>query len=104
MRRPVDNQDLDRILDSNYGKVDINGGRVGNGGTVDALRYEIATGELLSPNGHRQAAEQIRTRLQTFVRRATNSPNPNGTGVVFFQRDSDYANELIEDLNNALGN
>ena len=104
MRRPVDDPNLDKILDSNYGRVSINGARVGNGGTADALRYEDATGQLLSPSGHRQAAEQMRNRLQAYVRRVTNSPNPNNEGTTFTRRDIDYANELIADLNNALGN
>ncbi|WP_206540015.1 hypothetical protein, partial [Ruegeria sp. ANG-R] len=104
MRRSVDDPNLDAILDSNYGNVSINGARVGNGGTADALRYENATGELLSPSGHRQKAIELRTRLQTYVRRATNSPNPNSVGTTFTQRDIDYANELIRDLDNAIGN
>ena len=104
MRRSVDDPNLDAILDSNYGNVSINGARVGNGGTADALRYENATGELLSPSGHRQKAIELRTRLQTYVRRATNSPNPNSAGTTFTQRDIDYANELIRDLDNAIGN
>ncbi len=62
------------------------------------------TGQLLSPSGHRQAAEQMRNRLQAYVRRVTNSPNPNNEGTTFTRRDIDYANELIADLNNALGN
>ena len=103
MRRSVDDPSLDAILDSNYGNVSINGARVGNGGTADALRYEIATGELLSPSGHRQKAIELRTRLQTYVRRVTNSPNPNSAGTTFTKRDIDYANELIRDLDNAIG-
>ena len=104
MRRVVDDPTLDGILVSNYGQVSISGARIGNGGTADALRYENATGELLSPSGHQQAAEQMRIRLQTYVRRATNSPNPNNAGTIFIQRDIDYANELIADLNDVLGN
>lgn len=104
MRRAVDDLNLDAILDSNYGNVSINGARVGNGGTADALRYDNATGELLSPSGHRQKAIELRTRLQIYVGRATKSPNPNSAGTTFTQSDVDYANELIKDLSNAIGN
>ena len=102
-RRPVDDPELNRILDSNFGKFTPDGTRVGNGGTADALRFENATGELLSPKGHRQDALALRKRLRKFVRKSINSPNPDRDGVIRTKRDIDFANELIKDLDDALG-
>lgn len=102
LRRQVDDPILDAILDSNYGVRSSSGMRVGNGGTADALRYEKATGELLSPNGHGQKASDLKSRLEKYVQKATNSPNPNNNGTIYTARDIEYARELIRDLNDAL--
>ncbi len=102
MRREVDDPRLDAILDSLYGQKSIPGGRVGNGGTSDALRHETTTGKLLSPSGHKQKASEMVARLESYVKRATNSPNPNRDGHTYTKRDIDFAMELIRDLQDAL--
>ncbi|WP_218572551.1 hypothetical protein, partial [Pseudomonas sp. MNR3A] len=60
--RPADSDQFEKILTSYYG-ADKTGNRVGNGGLADAVRYEKATGNMLSPAGHEQKAIEVRNRL-----------------------------------------
>ena len=104
LRRPVDDPELDSILDSNFGVENINGARVGNGGVADAVRFEEATGQLLSDTGHRQKAIDTRRRLLNYLRKVEQGPNPNSAGRTASARDVRYVKELIADLDDALGN
>lgn len=101
-RRRVSNPALERILDSNYGANGPNGSRVGSGSTADALRYERSTGQLLSPAGHGQKAQDLLNRLRDERRRAEMGPNPNSNGTIHTNADVEYMDELIEDLENAI--
>jgi len=62
------------------------------GGTAGAVRYEGATGDLLSPAGHAQDAADTIKQLNTFLK--------NNTGIS--SNDQAVAKELIRDLQNAL--
>lgn len=98
--RAADDPNLEKILKSYYGINPIGGTRVGTGGLGDAVRYEKATGTLLSDTGHIQKAIDQRRRLNSYVRRAENQPPgsfPNS------KRDVEFAKELIKDLDDALG-
>lgn len=103
MRREASDPRLQSIVESNYGKQHVPVGRVGNGSTADALRYERATGKLLSETGHLQKAIELKTRLEKYIRRAENSPNPTSTGHIYLTSDINYAKEMLKDLNDALG-
>ncbi len=61
------------------------------GGTAGAVRYERATGKLLSPTGHTQKAQGRAKELSTFIKRADISTS-----------DRQLATELRNDLLNAL--
>jgi len=65
--------------------------RVGNGGTADALRYERATGRLLSPSGHAQKAIEMRNGLLDDLK----SGRLNDA-------DTRIARQLLKDLQDAL--
>jgi RHS repeat-associated protein len=65
--------------------------RVGDGGTADAVRHELRTGELLSPSGHAQKAIEMRDGLMKDLR----SNRLNAT-------DTRIARNLLKDLQNAL--
>ncbi|WP_431035976.1 hypothetical protein [Pseudomonas yamanorum] len=97
--RPADSDQFEKILTSYYGAVKT-GSRVGNGGLADAVRYEKATGEMLSPAGHEQKAIEVSNRLSELVRNANNQPPGK---YPYSQRDIDFAKQLIKDLDNALG-
>ncbi len=97
--RAADSEQLEKILTSYYG-ADKTGSRVGNGGLADAVRYEKATGELLSPAGHEQKAVEVKLRLNDFIRNADNQPPGK---YPYSQRDVDFAKELVKDIENALG-
>jgi filamentous hemagglutinin len=103
MRRSVSDSSLENILDSYFGQAQVRGQRVGNGGTADALRYERMTGELLSPAGHEQKARDMLKRIEKWRQRAHNAPNPRSDGRIITAADVRYADELIEDLLDALG-
>ncbi|MBY3252590.1 hypothetical protein [Rhizobium laguerreae] len=91
---------LESILTAYYGKdkfvVD---GRVGNDGLGDAVRFEKATGQLLSDTGHTQKAIDVRRRLKDLIRNADNQPPGS---FPYTQRDIEFANELVKDLDDAL--
>ncbi|PUA41276.1 hypothetical protein C5U62_32865 [Pseudomonas protegens] len=97
--RPADSNQFEKILTSYYGAIKT-GSRVGNGGLADAVRYEKATGEMLSPAGHEQKAIEVSNRLSELVRNANNQPPGK---YPYSQRDIDFAKQLIKDLDNALG-
>jgi RHS repeat-associated protein len=63
------------------------------GGTAGAVRWEMRTGELLSPKGHFQEAVELVTQLDRFLK--------NNPGIS--ANDQGVAKELIRDLQNALG-
>ncbi|NTJ29967.1 hypothetical protein G6K86_00050, partial [Agrobacterium rhizogenes] len=98
--RQADSERLENILTSYYGAdKTISGARVGNGGLADAVRYEKATGQLLSDSGHVQKAIDTRRRLTDFIRNADNQPPGS---YPYTQRDVDFAKELVKDLDDAL--
>ncbi|MGC5700174.1 hemagglutinin repeat-containing protein [Pseudomonas sp. NFXW11] len=97
--RPADSDQFEKILTSYYG-ADKTGSRVGNGGLADAVRYEKATGDMLSPAGHEQKAIEVSNRLSDLVRSADNQPPGK---YPYSQRDIDFAKQLIKDIDNALG-
>ncbi|WP_409999632.1 hemagglutinin repeat-containing protein [Rhizobium leguminosarum] len=98
--RPANSERLESILTAYYGKdkfvVD---GRVGNGGLGDAVRFEKATGQLLSDTGHTQKAIDVRRRLKDLIRNADNQPPGS---FPYTQRDIEFAKELVKDLDDAL--
>jgi RHS repeat-associated protein len=65
--------------------------KIGNGGTADALRHELRTGELLSPSGHAQKAIEMRNGLMDDLRSGRLS-----------ETDARIARDLLKDLQNAL--
>ncbi|MGR9229514.1 hemagglutinin repeat-containing protein [Rhizobium leguminosarum] len=99
--RPANSARLEAILTTYYGDIKfVPGGRVGNGGLADAVRYEKATGQLLSSKGHVQKAIQTRRVLMNFIRNADNQPPGS---YPYTKRDVDFAKELVKDLDDALG-
>lgn len=83
----VTNSELQEIVDKLYQPSD-----VVPGGTAGAVRYEQITGELLSPAGHAQKAQDIANELNTFLKH-----NPGISA-----NDQAAAKELIRDLENAV--
>ncbi len=65
--------------------------KIGNGSTADAIRYERATGILLSPAGHSTKGLAYQAALQKLVRTGTLAPS-----------DRAIAWQLINDLKDAL--
>lgn len=61
----VSDPELQRELNQLYRP----GADIGNGGTADALRYEMDTGRLLSKAGHGQKARERAARLKTWLDR-----------------------------------
>lgn len=92
--RPADSDQFEKILTSYYGA------RVGNGGLADAVRYEKATGDMLSPAGHEQKVIEVSNRLSHLVR---NADNQRPGKYPYSQQDIDFAKQLIKDIDNALG-
>ncbi|MBK1707348.1 hypothetical protein CKO40_23155 [Halochromatium glycolicum] len=69
------------------------GAKVGSGSTADAVRFERATGELLSPKGHTQKLIDRRTQLMKLRK------DPNlGAG------DRRIIHDILKDTQDALGN
>jgi RHS repeat-associated protein len=83
----VTNRELQDIVDDLFQPTD----QV-PGGTAGGVRYERITGELLSEKGHVQDAQNLISRLNTFLR---NNPGLSAN-------DQAVAKELILDLQNAL--
>jgi filamentous hemagglutinin len=67
---------------------------------ADAVRYEKATGDMLSPAGHEQKAIEVSNRLSDLVRNADNQPPGK---YPYSKRGIDFAKQLIKDIDNALG-
>lgn len=65
--------------------------RVGSGGTADAIRYERATGNLLSPSGHSIKGREVLRGLEKLIK----SGKLNST-------DAEIAKLLASDLKDAL--
>ena len=65
---------------------------IGDGGTADAIRHELETGELVGGKSHIQKGEQRLKNLQNILKR--NNLN---------EIDRKIANELYNDLLDALG-
>jgi RHS repeat-associated protein len=88
MEKPnVTHPELEKIVDELYQPSD-----VVPGGTAGAVRYEQITGNLLSPAGHAEDAENIAKQLNNFLKR-----NPGLSA-----NDQAVAKELIKDLENAV--
>ena len=63
----------------------------GNGGSADAFRFEMRTGELLSPSGHKTKLLERRGQLQNLRSDPNLSPG-----------DKSLINEMLKDIQNAL--
>jgi hypothetical protein len=68
------------------------GAKVGSGSSMDAYRFEQATGQLLSPTGHGQKLFDRRTQLQKLLHDPNLSPS-----------DRQITKDLLIDIQNALG-
>jgi|GEM_PF-2723744 len=68
------------------------GGKVGDGGLADALRHELATGQLVGGVSHIQKGFERIANLESIIR--TQNLNPHDLAV---------ATKLLNDLKNALG-
>ncbi len=82
----------DNNLKHTIGEIYRPGSIIGDGGTADVLRFERTTGILLSRSGHSQKVKDISKYLQKLIDSNTLSPN-----------DQKVAEDLLYDLNNALG-
>ena len=69
------------------------GAKVGSGSTADAVRFERATGELLSPKGHTQKLLDRRTQLMKLRK----DPNLNSG-------DRRIIHDILKDTQDALSN
>lgn len=65
-------------------------GSIGDGGTADAIRYELATGELVGDKGHLKKGRQRIRQIEKVLRRNPNHP------------DRELLTRLANDLRNAL--
>ncbi|MCL5677169.1 MAG: hypothetical protein M1602_04775, partial [Firmicutes bacterium] len=68
------------------------GAKVGSGSTADAIRYEMKTGDLLSPSGHLQKGVDYARALENWLQANPNASSP----------DRAAAQAVLEDLKNAL--
>jgi hypothetical protein len=85
-------QKLRNIVDDLY-KGTTNFGRIGNGTTADALRYELSTGERVFGKSHLQKAEDSLRGLENWLKANPNAP----------YHDRLVARSLADDLLDALG-
>jgi RHS repeat-associated protein len=67
------------------------GATIGNGSTADAIRHELATGQLLSPKGHFQKGQEAIRGMEKLLRTGRLDP-----------KDAQIAREIVSDLKNAL--
>lgn len=65
--------------------------QVGSGSTADAIRYELRTGELLSPKGHTLKGMEMRTALTRLLKSGSLSKG-----------DAQIARGILDDLQKAL--
>ncbi|MBU1130784.1 hypothetical protein KJ840_01490, partial [Patescibacteria group bacterium] len=77
---------LSNIVESLYRA----GSKIGNGGTADAIRYELKTGELVSGKSHIIKGQQSINALNNWIRNNINSKEIN------------IARQLINDIKDAL--
>jgi hypothetical protein len=82
----------DPTLKKAIGEVYRPGSIIGDGGTADVIRFERATGILLSKSGHIQKAVDMSRYFQKLVNSGNLSPT-----------DTKAAQDIITDLNAALG-
>ena len=68
------------------------GANIGNGGTADAIRHEIETGELVGKKSHVQKGIERLKNLENILNR-----------VELNENDKKIAQDLYEDLKDALG-
>ena len=68
------------------------GAQIGSGSTADAIRYELQTGNLLSPTGHLQKGKEALAGLQKLLQ--TQDLSLEDTAIVKF---------MIDDLQKAIG-
>jgi hypothetical protein len=87
--RQVSSDDLRNVVEQLYRP----GARVGAGSSMDALRYERLTGNLLSPAGHTKKVLDYRTNLMKLWEQRSKL---NAT-------DRRIIRELLMDIQNALG-
>lgn len=67
------------------------GSGVGDGGTADAIRHELATGELVGGRSHIQKGRERLRQIERILRRNPNHP------------DRELLERLADDLRDALG-
>ena len=68
-----------------------NNAEIGDGGTADAIRHELATGELVGGRSHIQKGEDRLRQIERFLRKNPNHP------------DRELLERLANDLRDALG-
>jgi hypothetical protein len=61
--RSIENDKFREVIKRMYHK----NAEVASGSTADAIRYEIRTGELLSPSGHMQKGIEMRSVLSKLI-------------------------------------
>ena len=85
------NADKDQTLKNQIAELYRPGAKIGDGGTADALRHEIETGELVGGKSHYRKAVERSVALQRIIDsgRLDNS-------------DRDIAKSILSDLKNAL--
>ena len=66
------------------------GSKIGDGGTADALRYELKTGKLVGGKSHKIKAEERVKQITNILKKNPNHP------------DKDLLNQLKDDLEKAL--
>lgn len=65
--------------------------QIGSGSTADAIRYELKTGQLLSPSGHFIKGQEVRTALRRLIR-----------SQALDEGDRQIARYLLRDIQNSL--
>lgn len=88
----VESRKLGNIVENLY-KGTKNPDRVGDGTTADAIRFEIATGELTHGRPHQAKGLESERGLSNFLRR-----NPDAS-----DHDRQVAQQLLDDLSSARG-
>lgn len=66
------------------------GSKIGDGGTADALRHELKTGELVGGKSHKIKAQERVRQIENILKKNPNHP------------DKDLLNQLKDDLEKAL--
>jgi hypothetical protein len=83
----AENQKLQNAIDQLYRP----NATVGNGSTMDAIRHELKTGELVGGKGHMQKGQERVKNLENILNKETLNP-----------QDKALAETLLQDLNNAI--